>query len=171
LERNGAGEVEPGARDLSTPWNVEYVCGVREESFVALMKIGVPDAGFPEALKPCPEEPVSETELQEIIEFGNERTRKQGCYATDPAPPGCLRFTYVEPATGLEVAFGGTLWGQWVSGVRNGLTPSRYRYGFGPEGSGGELQCEAPAGCTATATAKGGLKAIGYKEVQLVVIK
>lgn len=169
-EQGSSGANETADRTLSTPWNMEAHCGVREDAFEPVLKIGVPSSEFPLALSStvCPAEATEEAEAQEIAAYAKEREEGKGCYVSKPAPAGCTRYTFVQPATGLEVAFGGTLHGRWLNGVRNGLSPSKVRF-EGP--ASGELQCEWPAGCTATASARGEMKQLGYNEEQLLQLK
>jgi hypothetical protein len=171
-EANEKGEVEPKRRRLSVPWNAEAVCGIREEVDSSIIRVGVPNGEFPRPTKPCPPASTLEPEKVEAEEHLKEREEKKGCYATDPAPEGCLRLTVVVPAAGLEAAFGGTLWAHELNGAKNGLSASRWKL-EGAEHSGA-LQCEFPAGCVSavdTAAATGELKDIGYKEIQLVTLR
>ncbi len=147
-------------------------CGVREESYVPILKIGVPTSEFPKAAPKCPEsletgqpEEEEEEEEEEEDEYTTEREVKKGCYATNPAPEGCTRVTIVEPGSGLEVAFGGTLRAHFENGVKNGLFPSKWIF----EGAtSGALQCEFPSACTAAGVATGAVKEVGYKELSLL---
>jgi len=166
-EQNGQGEEEPALRDRSTPWNAELDCGIREESFQGILRIGVPDAQFPRppSTTDCPDEATEEEESNEIAAYKKEREEKQGCYASIPAPEGCIRTTIVEPGAALEVSFGGTLHAKLINGVRNGLTASKLKL-EGP--TSGELQCEAPVGCVATGKEFGEAKVEGFTELQLL---
>jgi hypothetical protein len=165
FERNPAThEVEPTLRKLSTPWNVELSCGVREEEYVPIVEIGVPTSEFPRSgSTPCPAEPSPEAQAEEEAAYVKEREEKKGCYASNPAPEGCINMTWVGPGAGLEVAFGGTLWAKGVNGVKNGLSPSKWIF----ETHGGELECES-AGCAAGNTTTGEVKELGYSGVQLL---
>ena len=169
-ESNGTThEVEPTLRHLSTPWNVEIHCGVREESYQGIVTIGVPNSEFPKAVTAaaCPGEgePSEEVEQAEIASYAAERTGHHGCYASIPAPEGCIRVTIVEPGAGLEVGYGGTEHAKGINGVKNGLTATKWKF-EGP--TSGELQCEFPSGCVATGKTFGEVKEDGYKEFQLI---
>ena len=166
-EENPGHEVEPALRHLSTPWNVEFDCGVREESFAGIIKIGVPNWVFPQAVSTdaCPAEATPEGQEAEVLSYKKEREEKKGCYATNPAPEGCIRVTIVEPGAGLEVGYGGTERAQGKNGVKNGLSPSKWKF-EGP--TSGELQCEFPSGCVATGKTFGEVKEGGYTEAQLI---
>jgi len=152
-------------RALSTPWNVELTCGIREGAFQGIVKVGVPTSEFPLATKPCPTKANEAEETKEIEGYSKEKTEKKGCYKTNPAPPGCIRVTIVEPGAGGEFAFGGTLHPQGVNGVHNGLTPTHWNF-EGP--NSGVLQCEFPEGCTAEGTTFGEVKEVGYAGLQLI---
>jgi hypothetical protein len=169
-EENESHEVEVALRRNSTPWNLELSCGVREfgTEYTTIARIGVPSSEFPKPAKPCPgTEPTLEEEQNEVASYKKEREEKKGCYASVPAPEGCIRQTIVEPGTGLEEAYGGTLRLEWLNGSKNGLSASRWKY----EGANsGELQCEFPSGCAATDTWTGELKAVGYK-IQLITAR
>jgi hypothetical protein len=170
-EINASNEVAPALRTQSTPWNLERRCGIREAGteYVGIVTIGVPSTEFPKAGELCPGiEPTEAGEAMEIAEHKKEREEKKGCYASIPAPPGCVRMTVVEPATGLEVAYGGSLYLHLQNGVKNGLSASRWKL----EGAtSNELQCEFPAGCNALATLVGVLKMVGYSSQQLLTVK
>ena len=168
LEENEHHEVEASRRRLTTPWNVELLCGAREEEFVGIVKIGIPSSAFPitSGETPCPAEPTEEFTNAEYEEYKKEKTEKKGCYATNPAPEGCIHMTWVEPGAGLEVAFGGTLWAHGINGTKNGLSPSRWVF----EEKGGALQCES-AGCEAGGTTTGEVKELGYNGIELMQAK
>lgn len=83
--------IEPKNRKLTVPWNVELTCGVREEEFQGIVKTGIPNSAFPGANTKCPAEASETTETEEIESYKAERTGKKGCYATNPAPEGCIR--------------------------------------------------------------------------------
>jgi len=159
--------IEPKNRKLTVPWNVELTCGVREEEFQGIVKTGIPNSAFPGANTKCPAEASETTETEEIESYKAERTGKKGCYATNPAPEGCIRVTIVEPGAGLEVAYGGTLHAHGINGVHNGLSPTRWVFAT----TSGELQCEAPAGCVATGTTTGTVKEDGYNSLALITGK
>ena len=165
LEENEHHEVEPNRRTVRVPWNVELLCGAREEEFTGIVRIGVPNSEFPKSgATPCPETAEESSTLAEYEAYKKEREEKKGCYVTNPAPEGCIHVVMVEPGAGLEVAFGGTLWAHAINGVKNGLTPSRWVF----EEKGGELQCERPEGCTATGTDTGEVKVLGYNGIELM---
>jgi hypothetical protein len=170
-EVNGANEVEPKLRHLSVPWNGELRCGVRAEGteYAGIVKIGIPTTEFPKALTPCKgSEPTLAEEEEEVAEYKAEREGHAGCYASNPAPAGCIRVTIVEPGAGLEVAYGGTLRAHGLNGTHTGLSATRWKF----EGAtSGELQCEFPSGCVATGTTTGEVKELGYKEIQLITAK
>ncbi len=169
-EENASHEVEASLRKLSVPWNVEFYCGVRGEEYVGIVKIGTPTSEFPHTgATNCPETPSSEAEEKEIIEVNNgEREKKEGCYASNPAPEGCVGVTIVEPGAGLEVSFGGTLRAHSENGVKNGLFATSWHF----EGArSGALQCEFPRGCTATGATTGSVKEFGYKNIALLQLK
>jgi hypothetical protein len=169
-ELNAANEVETRLRKLSTPWNMELRCGVRSEGteYVAILRIGVPNSEFPRPPKACPgSEPTLAEEEAEVAEYKEEREAKKGCYATNPAPGGCINYTWVEPGGGLEVAWGGTFWLHFLNGSHNGLSASRRKH----EGAtSGEFQCEFPSGCVVTETEVGEEKLIGW-ESELIQAK
>jgi len=148
-ESNERGELQTADRQLSTPWNVEVGCGEREgEGDQVIVKIGVPDSQFPMATAGCVSEPSEGT----VLAYQQEREERTGCYASNPSPEGCLRFTLVQPATGLELAYGGTLRALGTNGVHTALSPSTVTF----EGERlGALQCEFPTGCSETATVTG----------------
>jgi len=155
-------------RSLSTPWNIEFTCGVREGAFDPIVEIGVPSSEFPKANTPCPANSTEAEEEREIAGYAAEKAEHEGCYKSNPAPAGCIRFTIVEPGAGGEFAYGGTLHMTSIDGIRNGLTPSRWSL----EGSrSGTTQCEFPEGCTGEITMFGELKDIGYTGVQLIQVK
>jgi hypothetical protein len=168
LEENEHHEVETSKRTLRVPWNVELVCGAREEEYVGIVRVGVPSSEFPKlsGSTPCPAEPTLEAQESEYEAYKKERVEKKGCYATNPAPAGCIHVVIVEPGAGLEVAFGGTLWAVGKNGVKNGLSPSRWSF----EEKGGELQCESP-GCSATGTTTGEVTELGYNGIELMQAK
>ena len=141
----------------TVPWNLEAICGEREEVPATVIKIGVP-TGAAEGAATC------RTEEAEALEVKGEIANKQGCYATNPVPKGCVSVAVVAPALGMELDYGGTLRASVVNGLTNGLHQSRWVF----EGAAsGELQCQAPTGCQATAAMVGELKAQGL-EVQLL---
>jgi hypothetical protein len=155
----------------STPWNLEMRCGIREEGteYVGIVTMGVPSTEFPKAFTRCPGfEPTLAREEEEVAAHKAQREQKEGCYASIPAPSGCVRLTVVEPAAGLEVAYGGTVYLHAVNGTHNGLSASKWKL-EGPTSN--ELQCELPAGCTALATVTGELKMLGYSSQQLIAIR
>jgi len=165
LSEETEGKLILAKRNLSTPWNVELTCGIREGAFQGIVKIGVPTSEFPSASKPCPAKAGEAEEEKEIEGYTKERTERKGCYKTNPAPAGCIRVTIVDPGGGGEFAFGGTLHPQSVNGVHNGLTPTHWSF----EGSrSGVMQCEFPEGCTAEWTTFGEVKDIGYTSIQLI---
>ena len=170
-EENGAKEVEPGLRTLSIPWNVEFDCGVSHEEFVGLAKIGVPSTEFPRPVSSakCPES-LETGQVEDEQAYEKEREEKKGCYVSNPAPEGCLRLTVVEPAAGLEVAFGGTLRAEVENGVNNGLFATRWVFSFEGVGSSGALQCEFPSGCAATGIFVRNFKDVG-SHVGLIQVK
>jgi hypothetical protein len=160
-------EVEPARRKLSAPWNGEISCGVREEEYVGIIRIGMPNTEFPNnSSTPCPAEPSVTAQEEEEAAYVKEREEKKGCYVSNPAPEGCINVTIVEPGAGLEVAFGGTLWAKGINGVKNGLSPSKWVF----EEHGGQLECES-AGCSAGGTTTGEVKELGYTGVQLIQAK
>lgn len=159
--------LEPKDRKLTTPWNIELTCGVREEEFSAIVRIGVPNGAFPGASTPCPAEATEEAEVAEVASYKAERESKKGCYATNPSPEGCMKITIIEPGAGLEWAYGGTLHARLENGVKNGLSPSRWLLNT----ASGELQCEAPAGCVATFTQTGTIKSNGYNGQELLTAR
>jgi hypothetical protein len=170
LEENASKEVEAPLRSQSTPWNIEVACGIRQEGteYVNVVRLGIPTAAFPGQQSPCPgTEPTIAEEQAEVAEYKKQREEKKGCYASIPAPAGCVRMTAVEPANGLEVAFGGTLHLQQLNGSHNGLSATRWKL---EGGTSGELQCEFPVACTASASLTGELRLLGYRELQLVII-
>ena len=164
-----AGQLVLAKRALSTPWNVEYKCGVREAADVAMARIGVPSMEFPRVASPCPRPLLEEMEAEEreLIEIRKE-SEMGPCYGAKPRPPGCLRLDVVEPAAGSEFAFGGTLYAHVINGVHNGLTPTRWVFeGF----KSGVLRCEFPEGCESEFTVSGELLQSGYSDLGLVQLK
>lgn len=169
LEEDGSREVEPDARTLSVPWNVEVDCGVREEEFAGIVKIGVPNTEFPQSLSStrCPEN-LESAQPEEEEEYKREREEKKGCYVSNPAPEGCVRLTIVEPAAGEEVAFGGTLRAHLLNGVKSGLSPTYWQF----EGAtSGALQCEFPSGCGATGVWTGRIAETGFRNLALIRVR
>ena len=148
---------DPKHGELTVPWNIEATCGEREGEKVAIMKIGVA-TGAAEAKAACESEEAEETEIK------NEISKKEGCYASNPAPAGCIGVTIVEPSTGTEVSYGGTLRARNINGAANGLDQSRWIF----EGAkSGELQCQV-TGCQAASTSTGEVKVQGYEAAQLI---
>ena len=162
------GKLVLGERGLTTPWNIEVTCGVRETTFSPIVKIGTPTSESPSASVPCPAKATDAEETKVIEGYEREKLEHKGCYKTNPAPAGCIRLTLVGPGAGEEFAFGGTLHPTAVNGAHNGLTPARWSF-EGPDS--GLLQCELPVGCTAEWDVLGELKDIGYTGVQLTQYK
>ena len=84
------------------------------------------------------------TEEAEEAEIKSEIAGKQGCYASKPAPEGCIGVVVFIPSLGMEVDYGGTLRVAVQNGVGNGLDQSRWVLSGAKTG---ELQCQAPMGC------------------------
>ena len=99
------------------------------------------------------------------MKTSSERKEKKGCYASNPAPEGCMRVTIVEPGAGLEVGFGGTLRAHVENGVKNGLLCTVWVF----EGAtSGALQGEFPMGNSATLTSSGAIKMVGFNNIALL---
>jgi len=158
LEPVSAAETRRAARTL--PWTFEASCGQREGEVVSIVKIGIPaTAGEPAAS--CRSEATEDASAQSEVANG------EGCYASDPAPQGCVGLTVIAPSLGLELEYGGTLRAKVINGAGNGLDQSQWVV---QGAAGGELRCEAPAGCQA-ATVLGELKVQGFEAVQLIQLK
>ncbi len=158
VEPVSAAEARHGV--LTVPWTLETTCGEREGEAVPVVRIGIPaDAG--EAAASCRSEATEDASAQ------SEVANAEGCYASDPAPRGCVGLAVIAPSLGLELEYGGTLRARVLNGVGNGLGRSRWVL-QGP--AAGELRCEAPAGCQ-SAKVLGELKVQGYEAVQLVQLK
>ena len=111
---------------LSTPWNVELRCGVREEEpEVPLVRIGIPNGAAPHA-------PGCAGGAEEV-EVKNEESEREGCYAS-PAPPGCIKIDVVDPGTALEAVYEGSVWARVLNGFGNGLSASRLEFASGEPG-------------------------------------
>jgi hypothetical protein len=158
LEALSATEARRGAP--SAPWSVEVSCGVREEERVSIVRIGIP-AGAGEAPSGCASEATESATAQ------SEVTNGEGCYATDPAPQGCVGLAVFAPSLGLELEYGGTLRAKVINGAGNGLNQSRWVLAGAASGA---LRCEAPAGCQA-ATAVGEFKVQGFQAAQLIQVR
>ena len=140
-EENGSKEVEASSAKAEHAWNVEAAAVCREEEYVPILKIGVPTSEFPKARRSA-RKTSKPGQTKRKYELNEGTRKKEGCYATNPAPEGCIRLTIVEPGAGLEVAFGGTLRAHFENGVKNGLFPSKWHF----EGAtSGALQCEFPS--------------------------
>ncbi len=151
-----ASEATRGAQTV--PWNLEAICVVHEGEKAIVIKIGVP-TGASESKASCA------TAEAETTEAGAEVANGEGCYASSPAPQGCVNVLVADPALGLELSYGGTLRARMVNGVGNGLDQSRLIL---PGGAVDGLRCEAPAGCQAAGTLAGELKVQGYEAAQLI---
>jgi hypothetical protein len=149
---------EPKRGTHTAPWNLEATCGARAGERVSIVRIGVP-TGAAESTSGC------KTEEAEEAEIKSEITGKQGCYASNPAPAGCIGVVVFIPSLGMEVDYGGTLRVAVQNGVGNGLDQSRWVLSGAKTG---ELQCQAPVGCATLATMTGELKVQGYEAAQLV---
>jgi len=141
----------------TAPWNVEAICAVHEHEKVTVIKIGVP-TGAPESKSGC------ESAEAEASEADAEVAGGEGCYASSPAPQGCVDVLVINPVLGLEVSYGGTLRARVINGAGNGLDQSQWTM---PGSAVDELRCQAPAGCAA-GTMSGELKVQGYEAVQLI---
>jgi len=164
------GKFETSLRRESTPWDAEAICVIQEGEFKSAVRIGVPTSEYPRPQGTCPPKPSTEPEEPVVGEHATDRVERKGCYASNPAPAGCLKVTVVEPAAGLEAAFGGTLVAFVTNGVKNGLSPSHLEF-LGRVS--GQLECEFPSPCPTGlgGVVSGELKVSGYSDLALMQLR
>jgi hypothetical protein len=155
----------------TTPWKTVGLCGEREEETVAITQIGYPTSEEP-AAHGC------KTEAEEELEMKHERehTGAGGCYNHENPvePKGCINMTFLEPELALEIAFEGSLRPQFINGVKNGLSASRWHF---TGGKSNELVCEDAQGpetqgkCPVSLNLKGYVETLGMAASELMQTK
>ncbi len=145
---------------LSVPWNVELRCGERAGEQTAIARIGLPD-GTPPSVG-C------ESEAAELEEITHEEQARTGC-DTAPLPAGCIKFTNVEPDTGLEQVFEGTLRARVLNGFGNGLNGSTWVFEGFEKFASGHLHLASAYGTTASV--QGQVQLVGFDDSELMQAK
>jgi hypothetical protein len=153
--------------ELTVPWNVEGICRINEsEETTTIVIVGVPTT-LTTAEKEAREKRKCVEAAAEPTEITNEISKKEGCYASNPSPEGCIGVLVDAPEISLELNYGGSLRAVAKNGAGSGLNQSTWTF---KGASSGELQCQS-LGCTAKGITTGVVKQQGFESAQLLTYK